>query len=145
MATLFTRIIDGEIPGRFVWSDDVCVAFLTIGPLQLGHAMVVPRAEVDQWVDLEPDVASHVFEVARLIGLAQREEFGAERIGMLIEGYEVPHAHVHVWPSASSADFRQENVLTDVPDAHMDDAAARLRDRLRAHGHTHVSESGAHS
>jgi histidine triad (HIT) family protein len=142
MTTLFTRIIDGEIPGRFVWSDDVCVAFLTIGPLQLGHAMVVPRAEVDQWVDLEPDVAAHLFEVARLIGVAQREEFDAERIGLLIEGYEIPHAHVHVWPSRSAADFDVAQVMTDVPDADMDDAAARLRDRLRAHGHTHVPENG---
>lgn len=143
MATLFSRIIDGEIPGRFVWSDDVCVAFLTIGPLQLGHAMVVPRAEVDQWVDLEPDVAAHLVEVARLIGLAQREEFGAERIGLLIEGYEIDHAHVHVWPSRSAADFDMHNVLTDVPDADMHDAATRLRDRLRAHGHSHVAENGA--
>lgn len=143
MATLFTRIIDGEIPGRFVWSDDVCVAFLTIGPRQLGHAMVVPRAEVDQWLDLAPDVAAHLFEVARLIGVAQREEFGAQRIGMLIEGYEVPHAHVHVWPSHTPADFDLANVLTDVPDAEMDDAAARLRDRLRTHGHAQVSEIGA--
>ncbi|GAB2593452.1 HIT family protein [Pseudactinotalea suaedae] len=142
MTTLFTRIIDGEIPGRFVWSDDVCVAFLTIGPLQLGHAMVVPRAEVDQWVDLEPDVAAHLFEVARLIGVAQREEFDAERIGLLIEGYEIPHAHVHVWPSRSAADFDVAQVMTDVPDADMDDAAVRLRDRLRAHGHTHVPENG---
>jgi len=142
MTTLFTRIIDGEIPGRFVWSDDVCVAFLTIGPLQLGHAMVVPRSEVDQWVDLEPDVAAHLFEVARLIGVAQREEFGAERIGLLIEGYEIPHAHVHVWPSRSAADFDVAQVMTDVPDADMDDAAARLRDRLRAHGHAHVPENG---
>ena len=145
MATLFTRIIDGEIPGRFVWSDDLCVAFLTIGPLQLGHAMVVPRVEVDQWVDLEPDVAAHLFEVARHIGLAQREEFGAKRIGMLIEGYEVPHAHVHVWPSQSGADFNPGNVLTDVADADMDEAAARLRSRLRAHGHPQVAESGARS
>lgn len=145
MTTLFTRIIDGEIPGRFVWSDDVCVAFLTIGPLQLGHTMVVPRVEVDQWVDLAPDVAAHLFEVAGLIGRAQREEFGAERIGMLIEGYEIPHAHVHVWPSRSPADFNPANVIKDVPDADMDEAAARLRQRLRGHGHAFVAENGAPS
>lgn len=143
MATLFTRIMDGEIPGRFVWADEICVAFLTIGPLQLGHAMVVPRAEVDQWIDLEPDVAAHLFEVAASIGRAQREEFGARRIGLLIEGYEVAHAHVHVWPSHSVADFDHANVLTDVSDADMDEAAERLRERLRAHGHTSVAESGA--
>jgi histidine triad (HIT) family protein len=143
MATLFTRIIDGEIPGRFVWSDEICVAFLTIGPRQLGHTMVVPRAEVDQWVDLPAEIAAHLFEVARLIGLAQREEFGARRIGLLIEGYEVPHAHVHVWPSLSPADFDLNNVMSDVPDADMDASAARLRSRLRAHGHTSIPGEGA--
>lgn len=142
MATLFTRIIEGEIPGRFVWSDDVCVAFLTIAPQQLGHAMVVPRAEVDQWVDLPPDVAAHVFEVARQIGRAQLEEFEAARIGVLVQGYEIPHTHVHVWPSRTPADFDLANALTDVPDADMDEAAQRLRDRLRAHGHTQVAEAG---
>ncbi len=143
MPTLFTRIIDGEIPGRFVWSDDVCVAFLTIGPLQLGHTMVVPRREVDQWVDLDPTTAAHVLDVARLIGLAQREEFGAARIGLLIEGYEIPHAHIHVWPSRCWADFDPHNVLTDVSDAAMDEAAARLRTRLAAHGHAQASASAA--
>ncbi|TDE88903.1 HIT family protein [Occultella glacieicola] len=135
MATLFTRIIDGEIPGRFVWSDEVCVAFLTIEPLQLGHVMVVPRAEVDQWVDLPAGVAAHVFAVAQAIGTAQRSAFDAARIGMLIQGYEIPHTHVHVWPSRSPADFDLGSAMRDVPDAHADHAAATLRAQLRADGH----------
>lgn len=142
MTTLFTRIIDGEIPGRFVWSDEVCVAFLTIGPVQLGHALVVPRAEVDRWTDLDPSTAAHLFEVARLIGRAQLEEFDAQRVGLLIEGYEIAHAHVHVWPSRSSADFDPHHVLDDVTDDQMNDAAARLRRRLRAHGHPQASTEG---
>jgi len=142
MATLFSRIIDGEIPGRFVWSDDVCVAFLTIAPQQLGHAMVVPRLEVDHWVDLPPDVCAHVFEVARLIGRAQLEEFDAARIGLLVQGYEIPHTHVHVWPSRTAEDFDLRHALTDIGDAEMDAAAQRLRDRLRAHGHTDVPDAG---
>ncbi|NIR38883.1 MAG: HIT family protein, partial [Actinobacteria bacterium] len=55
MSSIFTKIIDGEIPGRFVWRDDVCVAFLDVRPLAPGHALVVPRAEVDQWTDLPSD------------------------------------------------------------------------------------------
>jgi histidine triad (HIT) family protein len=135
MATLFTRIIDGEIPGRFVWADEVCVAFLTIEPLQLGHTMVVPRAEVDQWVDLPAEVAAHVFAVARTIGVAQRSAFDAQRIGVLIQGYEIPHAHVHVWPSQSPADFDLRDVMRDVPDADADRAATTLRQQLRRDGH----------
>ncbi|WP_154794311.1 HIT family protein [Occultella kanbiaonis] len=135
MATLFTRIIDGDIPGRFVWADAICVAFLTIEPRQLGHTMVVPRAEVDQWVDLPADVAAHVFAVAQTIGVAQRSAFDAQRIGVLIEGYEVPHAHVHVWPSRSPADFDLRSVMRDIPDADADRAAATLREQLRRDGH----------
>ena len=60
MASIFTKIINGEMPGHFVWKDDICVAFLTIAPLKPGHTLVVPRAEVDSWTDLEPDVMQHL-------------------------------------------------------------------------------------
>ena len=68
MPTLFTKIIEGEIPGRFVWSDETCVAFLTIEPLTDGHAMVVPRAELEQWTDADEETWAHLQEVARIIG-----------------------------------------------------------------------------
>ena len=71
MASLFTRIIEGEIPGRFIWRDEQCVAFLTIGPIRPGHALVVPIEEVDHWLDLSPDLAVHLFAVAQVIGQAQ--------------------------------------------------------------------------
>ena len=63
MPSLFTRIIDGEIPGRFVWKDDHCVAFLTIEPMRPGHTLVVPRKEVDHWIDLDAQLCAHIFEV----------------------------------------------------------------------------------
>ena len=71
MPTIFTRIIDGEIPGTFVWRDERCVVFLSINPLAHGHALVVPIEEVDHWVDVDPALVAHVFEVARIIGVAQ--------------------------------------------------------------------------
>ena len=98
MPTLFTRIIDGEIPGRFVWKDDRCVAFLTIEPMRPGHTLVVPAKEVDHWIDLDADLCAHVFEVARVIGRAQSAAFKPRRIGVMIVGDEVPHTHVHVVP-----------------------------------------------
>src|SRR5699024_6411288 len=104
MATVVTRIIDGEIPGRFVWSDSRCVGFLSIEPLRPGHVLVVPREAFDQRVDLPEELATHLLQVARTIGLAQRQAFNPARIGLLVQGYELPHAHVHVWPSASPAD-----------------------------------------
>ena len=62
--TIFTRIIDGELPGQFVWSDDRCVVFLSINPVTPGHALVVPRAEIDHWLDLDPELAAHLMVVA---------------------------------------------------------------------------------
>ena len=98
MASVFTQIIEGSIPGRFVWRDDRCVAFSTIAPIAPGHMLVVPIAEVDHWVDLEPDLAGHLMVVARAVGEAQMAAFSPTRIGLMIAGLEVPHAHVHVIP-----------------------------------------------
>ncbi|MEL7581845.1 HIT domain-containing protein [Brevibacterium casei] len=105
MATIFTKIINGEIPGTFVYEDDECVAFLDVSPLTDGHTMVVPRAEISQWTDLDEGLLDHLMNVARRIGRAQKEAFDCERIGLMIVGYEVPHVHIHVWPTTSMADF----------------------------------------
>ena len=77
MATIFTRIIDGHIPGTFIWKDDQCVVFMSINPMAQGHALVVPREEVDHWVDASPELTEHLFAVTRIIGVAQREAFRA--------------------------------------------------------------------
>lgn len=135
MATVFTRIIEGEIPGRFVWSDDRCVAFLAADPLSTGHALVVPRAEIDHWLDLDADLAAHLMRVSRDIGRAQREVFRPERVGQMIQGFEVPHCHIHVWPVSSSADFDFANADRAPEASVQDDAAARLREQLRRDGH----------
>ena len=105
MATVFTKIINGELPGRFVYEDDDIVAFLTIAPMTQGHTLVVPRAEIDQWQDVEPAVFGRVMEVSQLIGKAVCKAFGAERAGVIIAGLEVPHLHVHVFPAYNLTDF----------------------------------------
>lgn len=143
MATLFTKIIDGEIPGRFVWSDETCVAFLTIEPLTDGHAMVVPRAEIEQWTDADDETWAHLQRVAMVIGRAQQAAWEAPRIGMLLEGLLVPHLHVHVWPTHSADDFNPHAPMQDVSDERFEDAAERLRARLRSDGHgDHVPGPG---
>ena len=98
MPTLFTRIIDGEIPGRFVWRDSQCVVFLTIAPMRPGHALVVPRAEIDHWLDLDDVLAAHLTKVAQTVGRAQMTAFSPARVGLIIAGLEVPHTHLHVIP-----------------------------------------------
>ncbi len=130
MPTLFTRIIDGEIPGHFVWQDDRCVAFLSINPITTGHALVVPREEVDHWVDLEPDLAAHLMVVARALGLAQQHVFRAPRIGMLIAGFEVAHCHLHVLPIWGEEDLHLSRSARSVEPETLVAAALQLRSAL---------------
>ena len=105
MASVFTMIINGDLPGRFVYSDDRVVAFLTIEPMSQGHTLVVPRAEVDNWQSVEPELFGHVMDVSQRIGRAVCRAFGADRAGMIIAGLEVPHLHVHVFPAYNLTDF----------------------------------------
>lgn len=105
MATLFTKIINGEIPGAFVHQDDKCVAFLDVAPMTEGHVMVVPRDEISHWIDADAELLAHLTAVAKRIGEAQKAAFDCERIGLLIVGYEVPHLHIHVLPTNSMDDF----------------------------------------
>ena len=136
MATLFTRIIDGELPGRFVWRDERCVVFLSIAPLRPGHALVVPIDPVDHWLDLEPDLAAHLMVVSQAIGQAQQAAFSPVRVGLIIAGLEVPHCHVHVIPIDSEADLDFHRADAAASAESLDAAADALRTALRAAGHT---------
>lgn len=139
MASIFTKIIDGDIPGRIIWADDVCVAMVDIRPLHPGHCLVIPRAEVDQWIELDPTTTRHLMAVAHHIGTAQKAAVDCERIGLLIAGFEIPHAHIHVVPISSMAHLDFRNADTDAsPDA-LDAIADRLRDELRRAGHATVA------
>ncbi|MGC5616527.1 HIT family protein [Georgenia sp. Z1491] len=134
MATIFSRIIAGEIPGRFVWSDDLCVAFLSTGPHTEGHALVVPRAEVDNVLDADEELVAHLAVVARRIGAAQRAATGAPRAMIVVAGFEVPHLHVHVYPAWDETVLDPAVARSDVPDEEMDAAAERLRAAIRETG-----------
>ncbi len=130
MPTIFTRIIDGELPGRFVHRDDRCVAFLSIAPIRPGHTLVVPIAEVDHWVDLDPDLAGHLMRVAHRVGQAQMAAFSPARIGLIIAGMEVPHAHIHLVPIDRESDLHFENADQNASPDDLDAAADRLRAQL---------------
>ena len=140
MATIFTRIIDGDLPGRFVWRDDVCVAFLSIAPLRPGHALVVPRAEVDHWIDLPVEINTHLVSVAHEIGAAQMAAFTPTRIGLIIAGLEVPHTHLHVVPIDAERDLSFTNADTAPAAESLDAAATLLRDALTARGASGVAD-----
>jgi histidine triad (HIT) family protein len=134
MATVFTKIIDGELPGRFVWQDDHAVGFLSIAPLTRGHTLVVPRKEIDDWTTLSPELAGHLMVVAGTLGAAVRAAFDAPRAGLVIAGFEVPHVHLHVVPAWTMDEFDFHRARTDVPAEEFDDARERILDALTAQG-----------
>ncbi len=140
MPSIFSRIIAGELPGTFVWNDPSAVAFMSIAPMMPGHTLVVPREEIDHWIDLEPELAAHLFTVARQIGRAQDLEWKPRRVGLLIVGEEVPHTHLHVVPinHPEELSFAHADATPDF--AAIGDAAARIRARLRELGCPEVAD-----
>ena len=130
MASLFTRIIAGELPAHFVWQDERCVAFLSINPLRPGHTLVVPRAEVDHWIDLDDDTAAALMRVARAVARAQQAVYRPTKVGLLIAGLEVPHVHLHVSPIDGMRDLDFANAAPNPGDAALAAEAERIRAAL---------------
>ncbi len=130
MPTLFTKIIDGDIPARFVYKDDLVVAFLTIEPMHAGHTLVVPRAEYDHWIDMPPELNAHVWAVAQRIGKAIDKAFSPHRVGVLVVGDEVPHVHVHVTGFETVSELSFANARHDVTAEEFDEWADLLRAAL---------------
>ncbi len=139
MPSVFTRIINGELPGRFVWKDERCVAFLSIQPLKPGHTLVVPREEVDHWLDLDLDLAAHLMAVSRSIGKAIHRGFNPSRVGLVIAGLEVPHVHLHVLQVDGLQDLNFDNAAQDPDPSEMDEAAETIRRALEELGFRQVA------
>lgn len=139
MASVFARIIAGELPADFVWRDEVCVAFLSIRPLRPGHTLVVPRLEIDHWLDLEPGLLTHLASTAQTIGKAQMAAFKPTRIGLLLAGLEVPHVHFHVVPIREAHDLDFGNQDPNPDPAMMTQAGDSLRQELSRLGFSSVT------
>lgn len=135
MSSIFTRIINGEIPGRFVWRDSECVAFMDIQPISRGHLLVVPRQETDRWHDLPPQTAAHLFAVAHKIATALDQLSERSRVGLMIAGFDVPHTHIHLMPADSMAQFDPKNADKNARPEDLDTMAGKIRNALRALGH----------
>ena len=105
MATIFTKIINREIPGHIVAEDDNFIAFLDINPLVMGHCLVVPKVEVDYIFDLEDEMLSGVHFFSKKVAKAVKEVVPCVRIGVAVIGLEVPHTHVHLVPLNSMDDI----------------------------------------
>ena len=115
MASVFSQIIAGDIPGHFVWQDDLCVAFMTIAPIREGHVLVVPRDEINHWHDLPDPLALHLMSIAKKIAKAVQAAYPAERVGLMIAGLEVPHTHIHLMPVDTMADMDFTRAIMSEP------------------------------
>lgn len=130
MSTIFTRIIEGTIPGTFVYRDDLCVAFMSINPITDGHVLVVPIQEVDHWVDLSPELSAHLFAISHRLSLAIQKAFPCERMGLIIAGYEINHCHIHLIPTHSMADLNFANAATSISREVLESHASRIQEQL---------------
>ncbi|MFR9750757.1 HIT family protein [Nocardia sp. 004] len=135
MASVFSAIIAGQLPGRFVWEDDEFVGFLTIAPVTEGHTLVVPRKEIDQWQDVDADTFARLTGVAQKIGQAVRTAWDAPRAGLLIAGLEVPHLHLHVFPAFTLGDFDLSGADPNPSPESMDEAQRKIKQALRELGY----------
>lgn len=130
MSTIFSAIIAGDIPAAFVHRDDRCVAFLSINPLNPGHTLVVPREEIDDWLDCPPDLRDHLFAVSARVGGAIDSEWNPVKVGLMIVGMEVPHLHIHLVPIWNEGELDFRNAAPTTSGEELEDVAARIRSRL---------------
>ncbi len=112
MATIFSKIINGEIPSYKIAEDDQNYAFLDINPLAKGHTLCVPKIETDYLFDLDPERLASLTKFAQRVAKAQKEALGCKRVGVAVLGFDVPHAHIHLVPMDSEAtlNFKNERV-----------------------------------
>lgn len=114
MASIFTKIINGEIPSYKIAENENYYAFLDINPNTIGHTLCIPKMEVDKIFDLPEDVYNGLMSFSRKIGIAIEKAIPCQRVGMTVIGLEVPHVHVHLIPlqAMNSMDFRNNMKLT---------------------------------
>lgn len=105
MASVFTKIMQGELPGHFVYEDDIAIAIMTIEPIRAGHTLVIPREEINHWDDVPADIAAHLMHVSQKVAKGIKKVFPAKRVGMSIVGIEVPHTHIHLCPINAVGDL----------------------------------------
>jgi histidine triad (HIT) family protein len=129
MSSIFTRIIQGEIPCHKLFEDEECISFLDVRPINPGHALVIPKQETDYIFDLPDDSLQHLVVVAKRVGLAIDRSVSCERVGIIVAGLEVPHAHIHLVPIQDVGDINFANAKP-AEEAELADVADRILAQL---------------
>ena len=127
MISIFTRIINGEIPCYKIAEDEKCFAFLDISPLAKGHTLVVPKIETDYIFDIADDEHKYLWNYAKYVAHAVKAAIPCKRIGIAVIGLEVPHAHIHLIPLNKVSDMNFSNPKLKVADNEMLEIAERIR------------------
>lgn len=130
MASIFTRIINREIPGYIIAEDDRYIAFLDISPLVLGHTLVIPKQEVDYIFNLEDDALAGLMVFAKKVAKAVEKAVPCKRIGVSVIGLEVPHTHVHIVPMNSADDVNFTRAKLSPSKEALADVAEKIRKHL---------------
>lgn len=124
--SVFTKIIKGELPCHKVYEDNKVLAFLDIKPYTSGHTLVIPKQQIDHLWDVDDDLYMYVMKIAKKVAERQREVLNPERVGVFVEGFAVPHAHVHVLPMYGGLESTIEHKVAQPTDDELADMAKRL-------------------
>lgn len=130
MASIFSKIIAGDIPCHKVAENERCFAFMDIAPLAKGHVLVVPKVEVDRYFDLDDKVLSELSVFSKRIARAIEEAIPCKRVGVAVIGLEVPHAHVHLIPLNSVEDINFERPKLEMSHEELAEVASAIREQL---------------
>ena len=117
MSSIFTKIIQGDIPCHKIAENDQFFAFLDIRPIAPGHTLVIPKVEIDRFFDLDNQILSHVLPFAKPIATAIEAVIPCDRVGLMVAGLEVPHAHLHLVPIQGIGDLNFANAKPATNDA----------------------------
>ena len=130
MASIFSKIISGEIPCHKVAENETCIAFLDISPLAIGHTLVIPKREVDRYFDLTDEEIASINIFAKVVSTAIESVIPCKRIGVAVIGLEVPHAHIHLIPLNSVEDINFEREKLELSQEVLSDTARQIREAL---------------
>lgn len=127
MATIFTKIINGEIPSYKIAENDKFFAFLDINPMSKGHTLVVPKQEIDYIFDLEDNLLSDMMLFSKKVAAAIEKAIPCERVGVMVIGMEVPHAHIHLIPIQKEGDMNMSNPKLKLSQDEFEKIASEIR------------------
>ena len=131
MASIFTKIINGEIPSYKIAEDEKCYAFLDISPLAEGHTLVVPKQEVDYIFDLDDELLTHLHLFAKKVAKAMKEVIECEKIGMAVIGLDVRHTHIHLVPLKEVGDLNFARPKLELSQERMQEIANLISSKIK--------------